>query len=184
MFVIFNGTHFICNCNVINGVRYDCTRYLDSAKKFCNKIAAQNEINNMHISLKRKGEWKIVDECELEKYYPNSNHTNFSNEIIDKEESKKNDVKTYIKELKEYKRSLLTELSYKEKEQQDLLHYCEFYEYDSSKAKEFYNTLRDIRKRRRFIKNELFRLDKILKADSPESERYYTPKTEMSFLFD
>lgn len=184
MFILFNGTHFLANLKMVNGLCYNFTRYLDEAKKFNSVEEAQHEIDNMNYQVKKKGYWKVMDETQCNKYYNKNNTEAFHNSKIENENLNRSQVKFHIQELKDYKLSLLKELKLKENEQQDLLHYCEFYDCEEDKSREFFETLKNVRQRRRFIKTELFRIDKILQADSTEGSRYYLPKTNIPLFLN
>jgi hypothetical protein len=139
------------------------TNQLNKASKFKDAGKAWNVLSSQ-VPKKKRGDYKVVQLIESEEkpkrfhaqntYAPH--HTDFNwNEI---QES----ITSVFANIFKYKTELQAEINRVEAELCDCEHACEFFNYDASKGYKMYKMIHDRRNERRRLKNELWKVEKIL----------------------
>lgn len=94
-----------------------------------------------------------------------------------------NDYNSYVEKMYKKQTELVSELSKVDKEQEDILHFLELEKYNAATMMKVTKKLKEVRAKRRIIKDELNEVQAICSRIKPynrkEGERTYTYKSEI-----
>lgn len=168
MYVITNGKQYLKANNKL-------TSQINQAKKYPNVKLARNQIINMKRTFKKMGIWEVISYSEQQQEQ-NKVKTKIQAQQSDKSIIISDNFINNHNELINYKIQLENNILNAEKEQQDLLHYAEFYVLNACEGYYFYKMLQDVRVKRRYWKNELERVTILLA--NPFSTEIHNKKTK------
>ena len=94
-----------------------------------------------------------------------------------------NNYNSYVENMYDKRRELISKLSKADKEQDDILHFLEFEKYNAATMMKVTKKLKEVRANRREIKNELSEIQTICDSIKPckqmEEKKTYTYKSEI-----